>query len=103
MNYDKNHEKQLVLCRLSLAPHRTRKKPVKTRCNGLQIMVSRVFHGFSLAAFEAGGEPTAAAGIKGEREPIRLTGSALAQRRAFGLQTMQAVFMVFVKAYKSYI
>ena len=97
MNYDKNHEKQLVLCGLSLAPHRTRKKPVKTRCNGLQIMVSRVFHGFSLAAFEAGGEPTAAAGIKGEREPIRLTGSALRPAACpWGFKRSKMFFMVFI-------
>ena len=35
------------------------------------------FSCFLLATFEAGGTPTAAAGIKDKREPFRLTGLAL--------------------------
>ncbi|MCI6822012.1 MAG: hypothetical protein MR881_00750 [Bacteroidales bacterium] len=73
------------------------KKPVKTHCNGLQIMASRIFHGFSLAAFEAGGEPTAAAGIKGEREPIRLTGSALIPAACpWGFKRSKMFLLVFI-------
>ena len=64
----------------------------------MTIKVSRVFNGFFLAAFEAGGNRPQPQGLRASKSREALMLGVKTGGVALGIQTKQAVFIFFVKS-----